>query len=354
MCRNFKVPMIDSFVEISILLGINFAYMKKVEVKAFKDFLQQRNVLTIFEDTVRGMRCMQANASLKHIYTALPVTIPFHGALSPYMEVAKEPFSKDFWNDLEDKWVKHYGEIREGLLYPKPMNKSSEEVKYVLENSGRLYYSEEDGEFKFVKAASHIWIDDCFHLLSGKYISNIQYKDFENALAIVFKGEHLTFENCKRAFDEYFKGKTNTDVILTKNKNMEDFTFYDFNSNGVGIRTKLNSKEIAVNCKKSNYSVTFNQITSKEILDGSFITYRVREDNITGALHFVFTKDNTIGSKFCATGSSKNVLISSKKLVEFLKSKFKLEGQERYILQISPNCSHSEMYYTVKIENKHD
>lgn len=135
-----------------------------------------------------------------------------------------------------------------------------------------------------------------------------------------------------------------------KTNNMEDFTFYDFgNSNS----RKLEPNHFSVNHKKSNYSVTFNLNTSKQILDSGLIFVRIRKDNITGDLHFVFNKQ--LGCKVSETGNSrKNVTIINKKLTMFLVEELKLSSEsDRDVVEHSNNLSNSSDYLTYKIMRSH-
>jgi len=131
---------------------------------------------------------------------------------------------------------------------------------------------------------------------------------------------------------------------------MEDFTFWDLPSHP-SWHNRMKDDEVSINNKKENHSVTFNQRTSKQIIDGGFVNYRIREDNITGEIHFVFVKDKTIGTRFNITGkANKNITCANRVMVERLYKHFGLQSETtRYIGKISCNLSNSEEYYTVKV-----
>lgn len=136
-----------------------------------------------------------------------------------------------------------------------------------------------------------------------------------------------------------------------KNSNMEDFTFYDFTSSD-GKR-RLQENQFSINHKKSNHSVTVCQQLSTTILNTKLLYLRIRKDNITGDIHFVFNRE--VGCKITTNGSSenKNVTIINKPLVEFLVKELSLsESSERDVLELSKNLSNSPDYLTYKILRK--
>lgn len=132
---------------------------------------------------------------------------------------------------------------------------------------------------------------------------------------------------------------------------MEDFTFWDIPTHP-SRHTRMKKDEVSINNKKENHSVTFNQEVSKEIIEAGFIRYRIRQDNITGEIHFVFVKDPAVGTKFNVTGKEKkNITCTNKIIVERLYRHFSLQSSiQRYIGKISRNLSNSDQYYTVRID----
>lgn len=132
-----------------------------------------------------------------------------------------------------------------------------------------------------------------------------------------------------------------------KDSDMEDFTFYDFTSNERGRRLQKN--QFSINHKKGNFSVTFCIETSKQILDRELMFVRIRKDNITGDLHFIFNKQT--GCKISVTGkSSKNVTIINKEFAMFFVKELRLSSDsDRDIAEHSNNLSNSGDYLTYKI-----
>lgn len=128
---------------------------------------------------------------------------------------------------------------------------------------------------------------------------------------------------------------------------MEDFTFYDF---GNGSSCRIGDDQIAINHKKNNYSITFSQTKSKEILKSGLKRVRIRVDNITGEIHFVINNDFGAILGRTGSGSSVNVKIGNKQLVKFLCNRLKFdEKSDRDLVYISNDLANNKDYITYKI-----
>lgn len=87
---------------------------------------------------------------------------------------------------------------------------------------------------------------------------------------------------------------------------------------------------------------------SKEIIDANLMRLRLRQDNITGALHFVFNA--TVGAT-CVIKNKKNVAVSNKQLVEFLISALGFDKTtERVLVDISDNLSRTKDFITFLVK----
>ena len=131
---------------------------------------------------------------------------------------------------------------------------------------------------------------------------------------------------------------------------MEDFTFFDFESRN--WRSRMEDDEFAVNHSVSYKSVTFNQAISEEIIRSGLTKVRIRKDNITGDLHFVFNSEN--GSRITVTGKTrKNVVVANRSLVGFLVEQLRLdEDSARDVMHLSKNLANAGGYLTYKIMKK--
>ena len=166
------------------------------------------------------------------------------------------------------------------------------------------------------------------------------------------RGENGLQSHCIDCCKEHGRLRNGTTGIYRNNNNnlniniMKDFTFYDF-TNGVGQGRKLAENSFSINNKKGNRYVTFGKDKSLEIIQGGFEHLRVREDNITGDLHFVFTKD--MGLSFGYKNNNKSVIINNKQLVEFLSMRLGVNLGDNKAFKISDNMSKTSEFLTYKI-----
>ena len=128
---------------------------------------------------------------------------------------------------------------------------------------------------------------------------------------------------------------------------MEDFTFFDFDKKS-SLVNSIGANKFAINNKRGNYTVVMNIEDSKAIIDANLMRLRLRQDNITGALHFVFNA--TVGAT-CIIKNKKNVTVANKDLVEFLiKALGYTNTSERVLVDISDNLSRTRDYVTFLIK----
>lgn len=126
----------------------------------------------------------------------------------------------------------------------------------------------------------------------------------------------------------------------------EDFTFFDFDCGRLSSRS-IGKGQFAINNKRGNYKVTMNVEDSKTIIDNDLTFVRLRQDNVTGALHIIFNR--TTGAK--CTRNKLNVTISNKEMVKFLIKILGYEdSEERVLVDISENISRSNEYATYLIK----
>lgn len=162
---------------------------------------------------------------------------------------------------------------------------------------------------------------------------------------------------CKRCQDEmatisdYITEQMATEVtepatITQARKKMEDFTFFDFESKGTSFGIAPHT--FAINRKKGNYTVVMSKSDSKTIIENNLLRLRLRQDNITGDLHFVFNA--TTGAK-CVVKNKHNVTVANRELVEFLtKALGYEENGERVIADISEDIANTKEYVTFLIK----
>lgn len=132
---------------------------------------------------------------------------------------------------------------------------------------------------------------------------------------------------------------------------MEDFTFFDFDKSPRGCVMKAD--EFSLNHKAQYYTITFNMEVSTMIRKGGYKYLRIRHDNITGELHFIFTKNK--GLQFSTEKNhAKNITIKNKDMVLFLINKLNISyNSVRTAIKISKNLANSNEFLTFKILREH-
>ena len=132
--------------------------------------------------------------------------------------------------------------------------------------------------------------------------------------------------------------------------NMEDFTFFDFEKKKAGQKLAIEEGTAALNYKIKDSFLSFGIAESAAIIKNNLLRMRVRLDNITGAIHLVFNKDQ--GAQ-ATVKNDKNVTILNQELVAFLVDKLKLDKKEgeRYIIKIGKNLSNTDGFITYNIKS---
>lgn len=134
---------------------------------------------------------------------------------------------------------------------------------------------------------------------------------------------------------------------------MQDFIFWDISPRRTNS-AKMGKNEIALNNKKGNYSMTFNQETSKELIEKGFKRIKIAENPYTSEIFIVANKTETDGIAIHQTGreESKNAICSNMELIKRLYESLKIEGNvKRSIVNISGNKCNTEDFYVMKISN---
>jgi len=194
--------------------------------------------------------------------------------------------------------------------------------------------------------------------------SSIRRKRIQSGNFKIVKQKICIYCHETKPIDEFRKDNTKTDgygsyckkclrerrrKFNIENNIMEDYTFDDFDKSCT--RSKLQENEISINYKKSNHTVTFNQDVSAEIVIGGLTHVRIRKDNITGDIHFVFNNTTGCAATIRNTKGAKNIIIINKDLVDFLVKELNLDKNvSRSVIEISGNLANrSSEYLTYKI-----
>ena len=157
---------------------------------------------------------------------------------------------------------------------------------------------------------------------------------------------------CKDCMREYIrvrlraKEKEQTKSTTQTTVKMEDFTFYDFDKTGTISDRVIDKGKAAINYKNKKGSyLSFGIRESSEIISKGLLKMRVRVDNITGAIHLLFNKEQGAPA---AVRNKKNITLVNQQLVDFLADRLGLEKKPgvRHIINIGDNISNSDGFVT--------
>lgn len=258
-------------------------------------------------------------------------------------------FNFRYWKALDEKWQRKLLEFRATGVIDEDATVKCAHCGRVLQRSAFLYRT------------NGLLHKHCRECESGEYDRRL--KEFKKAQADASKIQmSIDAAECHRrkeisnALDyaakvderiEKESSKPDNNTTNQTEKKMEDFTFFDFESKS-SLSNTIGPNKFAINNKKNYYSVVMNIEDSKEIIDANLMRLRLRQDNITGALHFVFNA--TVGAT-CVIKNKKNVAVSNKQLVEFLISALGFDKTtERVLVDISDNLSRTKDFITFLVK----
>ncbi len=249
-------------------------------------------------------------------------------------------FNYQYWKKLDERWQLKLREFRS-------TGKIMEEACIQCANCKRIL-----PKSAFLYRTNGLLHKHCKECESGEYSKRI--KEIKTSQAVIEaqqreeqkKEIEKILDYAKIVSDNPIKYESKISINQSRNK-MEDFTFFDFESKK-GQGNMIGPNKFAVNNKKGNYSVVINADDSKTIIDGNLLRLRIRQDNITGALHFVF---NATTGAVCIVRNNKNVTVSNKDLVEFLIDLLGYpKSTERVLVDMSENLSRTKDYVTFLIK----
>jgi hypothetical protein len=135
--------------------------------------------------------------------------------------------------------------------------------------------------------------------------------------------------------------KRSTDPTVTTK---DDFTFYDFSGKNSVRNRRIEEGQAAINYKKAQSTLSFGIAESTHIIRCKTLRMRVRVDNITGAMHLVFNKDQGAA---VTVKNNKNVSLINQQLADFLMERLQIEKTPgRYFISIGKNIAHSDEFVT--------
>lgn len=258
-------------------------------------------------------------------------------------------FNWQYWKKLDERWQRRLQEFRDtGKINEEATIKCSQ-CKRILPKSA------------FLLRSNGLLHKHCKECESGEYARRMKEKKKAEEELIAEKRRSDEFARARQKeiecsldyaakVDARLEKESESREPITTNlteKKVEDFTFFDFEKKS-SLANSIGPNKFAINNKRGNYTVVMNIEDSKAIIDAGLMRLRLRQDNITGAMHFVFNA--TVGAA-CCIKNKRNVAVSNKDLVEFLiKSLGYDKATERVLVDISDNLSRTRDYVTFLIK----
>ena len=333
------------------------------EITLFRRFLTDKGTLNNFE-------YFYANHRFKRISidVYLEQVAPEDAILDAFDmgEARNTIFNFQYWKKLDEKWQRKMQDFREtGRMDVPEQQVYCPHCKRLMPKSSFLYNSKgqlhkhcqecESGEFDRVKKEKEKAAKEQEQLEKQarqleKEIGEKQAKlqRLTGSTESVDRQRQKEIEHALNYAAQVSDREIPEPITTTQTtRKMEDFTFFDFDKKS-SLVNSIGPNKFAINNKKGNYTVVMNIEDSKVIIDANLMRLRLRQDNITGALHFVF---NTTNGAACCIKNKRNVTVSNKDLVEFLiKALGYDKTTERVLVDISDNLSRTRDYVTFLIK----
>lgn len=311
------------------------------ETTLFRHFMQSKGVLNNFEYLYRNHRF--DDRSIEEFYEETPADAVIMTAFD-FSGFRNSIFSAKYWESLDSKWQWCLHDFRTQGTKVEPRvrcgkcGKMKYESEFRYTKSGRLHkfcIECEGGKPTVVPPPPPPKTKVCSRCGKEKPLEEF------NICNSTKDGRHAYCRECMR---EYNREKTQSQTQTKEKTNMEDYTFYDFEKQPSTHRIVQGTA--ALNFKNSNKYLIFGIEESRYISKSGLLKMRIRVDNITGALHFVFNK--TQGAT--AAVKDNNVKVVNADLVDFLMNYLSLGKKEgRYIINIGNDLSKTKDYITYKV-----
>lgn len=327
------------------------------EITMFRKFLAAKGTLANFEYfyTKRRFRSISMDEYLEQVNAEYAILDAFDmgGAHNTI-------FNYQYWKGLDEKWQRKLEEFRRtGKADIKEPEIYCPHCKRILPKSSFDYNTKgtlhkhckecESGEWDRIRKERE-------EAAKEQEQREKQAKQLEKEIGEKqAKLERLTGSRREKEIEEALdyaaqvsdKREPEPATIPVTPRRVGDFTFFDFEKKSSLVHA-IGPNKFAVNNKKGNYTVVMNVDDSKAIIDANLLRLRLRQDNITGALHFVF---NATAGATCVIRNKKNVAVANKDLVDFLVSALGYSrSTERFLVDISDNLSRTKDYVTFLVK----
>lgn len=312
------------------------------ETTLFRNFLRNKGILNNFEFFYQHHRFDKK--SIVEYYDDTPAEQVIMTAFD-FSKPKNTIFGYKYWDDINEKWLKVLKSFYENskkidntpLVRCGKCGKMLPETEFRVRKNGLLH--------KF-----------CITCEGGKPLEKKDTKVCTRCGEEKPRDEFYNSPSSKDGKASYCKEcvkELSREIYYNKKEkqqsnenNMEDYTFYDFDNSNQDSRIIAEGTAVIYYRTKNKYLI-FGKTESEEILRSGLVKMRVRVDNITGAIHFLFNKEQGATSNT----KSKNVRFTNSELVEFLMVQLGLERKEgsRYIISIGQNLSRTSDFITYKV-----
>ena len=253
-------------------------------------------------------------------------------------------FSYQYWQNLEEKWR----EVLENF------RKNGERLEKPTVRCAKCGKMKPESEFRFRK--NGLLHKFCIECEGGKPLVVKDTKvcsrcgkekpreEFYDSPSTRDGKSSYCKECIKDLSKESYNKSKEKQIEQPKENNMEDFTFYDFDKPQQFRRIVQGTA--VINSKKSGKYLIFGIDDSADIIRSKLLKMRVRVDNITGVLHFVFNKEQGAA----VVVKDNNAKLCNAELVDFLVDYLHLsKKEERHVINIGENLSRTNEYITYKV-----
>lgn len=299
------------------------------ETTLFRNFLRNKGVLNNYEFFYQHHRFDKK--SIVEFYDDTPAEQVIMTAFD-FGKSQNTIFGYKYWDGLNEKWLKVLKSFREngGKIDNTPLvrcgkcGKMLPEKEFRVRKNGLLhkFCLSCEGAKPLEKKDTKVCTRCGEEKPLDEFYNSPSTKD----------GKASYCKECVKELSReiYYEKKEKQNEQLNET-DMEDYTFYDFETPNQDSRIIAEGTAVIYYRSKGKYLI-FGKTESEKILKSGLLRMRIRVDNITGAIHFVFNKTQGATSNT----KSKNIRFTNGDLVEFLMIQLGLERKEgsRYVISI--------------------
>lgn len=326
------------------------------EITLFRRFMTNKGILNDFEFLYAQHRF--ADVSIDKFYESTEAANVIMTAFD-FSGCGNTIFRREYWENIDSKWQKALFAFRSDGEMPQDLKircakcgKAKSLYEFVIKKNGQPH--------KFCKecegwAPAHPSMEYTIKpvmkvcrrcgktkMLDAFYVSSSSSDGVQSWCKDCMAEYHKTHKSNHEPTEDGGKQTllfTETETETTKtNNDMEDFTFYDFDTKC--DRRRMQEGTASINNSAGHKNISFGVQECGAIIDRGFLRLRLAANNLTGELFFVFNAEN--GAPV-SVKRGKSVSIYNKELVDFVMSHLGLGDKDgRYIINIGKNLSNTE------------